>query len=83
MILTTANDMKRVAFTDYDLVPMNSALAAYLEDLAQAMARGHIVPDPDRKDFFDIMAGNHWFYVHIEPAAGTAYLIAHQVIASS
>ncbi len=83
MILTTANDMKRVAFTDYDLVPMNSALAAYLEDLAQAMARGHFVPDPDRKDFFDIMAGNHWFYVHIEPAAGTAYLIAHQVIASS
>lgn len=78
MIVTTADHTTKTALAAYDLVPMNLAQAAHLEDLAQALAEGHIVPDTDRKNFFDIMSGNRWFYVHIEPSTEAAYLIAHR-----
>lgn len=83
MIETIANHIERVSFTDCELVPMNAALATYLEDLARALARGYVAPDANRKGFFDVIAGNQWFYIHVEPKTGTAYLIAHQVVAST
>ena len=84
MIVATSDGSKNeMSTTEYDLVPMNSAMAAYLEDLGWAMEHGNVIPDANRRDFFEGVSGNHWFYVHVQPQTDTAYLIAHRMAAAS
>ena len=84
MIVATSDGSKNgMSTTEYDLVPMNSAMAAYLEDLGWAMEHGSMIPDANRRDFFEVVSGNHWFYVHVQPQTDTAYLVAHRMAAAS
>ena len=84
MIVATSDRSKNgMSTTEYDLVPMNSAMAAYLEDLGRAMEHGSVIPDANRQDFFEVVSGNHWFYVHVQPQTDTAYLVAHRRAAAS
>lgn len=50
---------------DYEIVPLNPSLAAYVPILEEALACDpDIVPDPDRKDFYAIESRLGGFYVH-------------------
>ena len=83
IIATSDRSSNGMSTTEYDLVPMNSAMAAYLEDLSWAMENGNVIPDANRQDFFEVVSENHWFYVHVQPQTETAYLVAHRIAAAS
>lgn len=71
-------DTIRLQPANYSIVPLNSALAAYIPELDDALIAGlEARPDDNREDFYDIELAGGWYYVHVCEAVRTVYLVAH------
>ncbi len=61
----------------FRIVPMKTALEPYVRELEVALdSELQIVSDVKRRDFFNIVTDEAWFYVHVHREA--IYLVGHQ-----
>ena len=61
---------------DYEVVPLN-ALHSPISEVVEAIKRGiSAVPDPNRRDFYEVHLPDGWAYIHVRDAARTVYVVA-------
>ena len=78
MAVMTQDKTDRSISREFDLVPLNPALATHLPGLDEALGSGPLIPDRTHKDFFEVRRGRRWFYVYVRESTSTIYLVAHR-----
>jgi hypothetical protein len=63
---------------NYNIVPLNQALAGSVVKLQQAIEDGVTVrPDSTRADFYELDLTESWAYIHVRDEARIVYLVAY------
>ena len=70
------SDFESLCRWRYRLIPLNPELSDAAERLRRLVGSdGRLMPDPSRENFYEIVQGGRWYFVHVHHASRTIYLI--------
>ena len=76
------SDFESLCRWRYRLMPLNPELSDAAERLRrEAGSGGRLMPTPRRENFYEIVQGGRWYFVHVHHASRTIYLIASASVA--
>ena len=76
------SDFEGVCRWRYRLMPLRPELSDAAEQLRREVGSdGRLMANPRRENFYEIIPGRRWYFVHVHRASRTIYLIASASVA--
>ncbi len=76
------SDFESLCRWRYRLIPLRPELSDSAERLRREVGSdGRLMTNPRRENFYEIVQGGRWYFVHVHHASRTIYLIASTSVA--
>ena len=76
------SDFESLCRWRYRLMPLRPELSDAAERLRREVGSdGRLMASPRRENFYEIVQGGRWYFVHVDHASRTIYLIASTSVA--